>query len=220
VIEKNGSVIAYVGERPPGQTWNEWLKANGGRVPPAAGLRWLREMVEALDHAHRHGVTHGELRPECLVFTNDHACISRAPLFPPGSALPSAYRAPEQLRGEPPTPSCDQFALGVLLYEALIGTHPFTAEMEELILAQQLQGTPLSPRVFRPSLSVELEQFMLRLLGRDPGERFAAFESDGRTVVEMMNCEDAKDAKISFIYLISFAFFAVKLFRCAACFCL
>ena len=186
VIEKNGGVIAYVGERPPGQTWNEWLKANGGRVPPAAGLRWMGEMVEALDHAHRHGVTHGELRPECLVFTNDHARISRAPLFPPGSALPSAYRAPEQLRGEPPTPSCDQFALGVLLYEALIGTHPFTAEMEELILAQQLQGAPLSPRVFRPSLSVELEQFMLRLLGRDPGERFAAVEDILKAMDELL----------------------------------
>jgi len=183
---ENGKLIAFVGERPPGETWGEWLKANGGRVQPELGLHWLREMVDALDHAHRHGAVHSELRPECFVFTNGHARISRAPLFSPGGALPSAYRAPEQLRGAAATPSSDQFALGVLLYEALVGTHPFNADMEELILAQQLQGTPLSPRVFRPQLSVELEQFLLRLLGHDSSERFATAEDILKAIDELL----------------------------------
>jgi hypothetical protein len=56
----------------------------------------------------------------------------------------------------------------------MIGTHPFTAETEELIIAQQLQGTPLSPRVFRPGIPDELEDFLMRLLAREPAERFAA----------------------------------------------
>jgi serine/threonine-protein kinase len=176
VIEKTGGLIAYVGEHPAGDTWSEWLEDHGGRVSLEVGLRWLREMCEALDHAHRHGVTHGELRPECFVFRDGHALVSRAPLFPPSGALPSAYRAPEQLRGGRNTPSCDQFALGVLLYEAIVGAHPFTAEVEELIIAQQLQGTPLSPRVFRPDIPVELEQFLLKLLGSTPAERFGRLE--------------------------------------------
>ncbi|MBI3244844.1 MAG: protein kinase [Chloroflexi bacterium] len=183
---ENGKLIAFVGERPTGDTWGEWLRANGSRLQPQPGLLWMREMVDALDHAHRHGVVHGELRPECFVFNNGHARISRAPLFPPVGVLPSAYRASEQLRGEAATPGSDHFALGVLLYEALVGTHPFTAEMEELIIAQQLQGTPLSPRVFRPNLSAELEQFLLRLLGRDQSERFASAEDILKAIDELL----------------------------------
>ena len=173
-VIQEGGLVAFVGERPSGQPWNEWLANYSGRVTIEAGLRWTLEAAEALDHAHRRGVIHGELRPECFVFSGGHTRVSRAPLFPPGGSFPSAYRSPEQLRGEPPRQQSDQFALGVLLYEAMIGTHPFTAETEELIIAQQLQGTPLSPRVFRPGIPEELEDFLMRLLAREPAQRFAA----------------------------------------------
>jgi serine/threonine-protein kinase len=133
----------------------------------------MREMVDALDHAHRRNLVHGELRPECFVFNHNHARISRAPLFPPIIALPSSYRSPEQLRNQTATPQSDQFSLGVLLYEAIIGTHPFASESEDQTIAQQLQGSPLSPRVFRPGLSDAMEDFLMRLLAKDPGDRFA-----------------------------------------------
>ncbi len=175
VIQETGWV-AYVGERPDGQPWRAWLESQGGRVSFAAGLRWIREMADALDHAHRRGVVHGDLCPECFVFTNNHARLSRAPLFPPGGSWPSAYRSPEQLRGETASPQSDQFALGVLLYEALIGAHPFAAESEEITIAQQLQGAPLSPRVFRPGIPEALESLLLRLLAREPADRFAQTE--------------------------------------------
>lgn len=181
-LVEEGGLMAFVGERPPGQTWNDWLNANGKRLSPPVALQWIREMVEALDHAHRHDVAHGELRPECFVFNNGHARISRLPVFAPRITLPSAYRAPEQLRGDPPTPRSDQFVLGVMLYEAFIGAHPFAAEAEEQIIAQQLQGAPLSPRVFRPELSSDIEEFLLRLLARDPAERFA----DGEEILHAL----------------------------------
>jgi len=172
LILENG-LVAYVGERPEGQSWYSWLGGYNQQISVAAGLRWMSEMVDALDHAHRRNVIHSELRPECFVFNNDHARISRAPLFPPIIALPSSYRSPEQLRGQPATAQSDQFSLGVLLYEAIVGSQPFAAESEELTIAQQLQGSPLSPRVFRPDLPDELEDFLMRLLARDPADRFA-----------------------------------------------
>jgi serine/threonine protein kinase len=173
IIQENG-LVAFVGERPIGQSWYAWVGGYNQQISLVAGLRWMRDMAEALDHAHRQGVVHSELRPECFVFNNDNARLSRAPLFPPIIALPSSYRSPEQLRSQPATSQSDQFSLGVLLYEAIIGTHPFAAESEEQTIAQQLQGAPLSPRVFRPSLPDALEDFLLRLLARDPADRFAA----------------------------------------------
>jgi phosphoribosyl 1,2-cyclic phosphodiesterase/anti-anti-sigma regulatory factor len=174
-VVQQGGLVAFVGERPSGQRWMVWVEGYAGRVSVEAGLRWLREMAEALYHAHRQGVTHGELCPECFVFTNDHARISRVP-FSPHLASPAAYRSPEQLRGRPPVPQSDQFTLGVLLYEALIGINPFATESEDLTLAQQLQGAPLSPRAFRTDVSEALEDFILRLLAREPAERFASTE--------------------------------------------
>jgi serine/threonine protein kinase len=137
-------------------------------------LRWLREAAEALHHAHRQGVVHGALRPECFVFNNDHAQIARCPLvaLKGRPSAPQAYDAPEQLRGEPALPQSDQFALGVLLYEALIGLHPFFAESEELTISQQLRGAFLSPHVFRPNFPTELENLLTRLLARNPSDRF------------------------------------------------
>lgn len=175
VVQKDG-LVAFVGERPAGQSWTAWIDGYQGRVPFEVGLRWLHEMAGALHHAHRQGVTHAALRPGSFVFTDDHARISRAPLFPPGAASPLAYRSPEQLRGHPPVPQSDQFTLGVLLYEALIGVSPFATESEDLTMAQQLQGAPLSPRVFRAGVSGALEDFLLRLLAREPAERFASTE--------------------------------------------
>jgi len=173
VVQESG-LIAFVGERPVGETWNEWLAQHGGRPDPQSGLRWMREIVEALDHAHRNRVVHGDIRPECFVFNNGHARIARSLLFPRSGALPSAYRSPEQLRGHPPVAASDLFALGVLLYEALTGSHPFAAEVEEQMIAQQLQGAPLSPRVFLPDISAGLEHFLLKLLKHEPAERFAS----------------------------------------------
>jgi len=172
-VLQEGGWVAFVSERPAGQTWQEWIAHYNHFVPFASGLHWIRDMADALEHAHRQGVVHGDLRPECFVFNNDRSVrVARAPLFPPTSALPASYRSPEQLRGEPPLPQSDQFALGVLLYEALIGAHPFTAETEELAISQQLQGAPLSPRAFRPGIPTALEDFLLRLLARDPADRF------------------------------------------------
>ena len=185
-VVQEGGLVAFVGERPQGQPWWAWVASYDRRVSFEAGLRWIREMADALDHAHRHGIVHGELRPECFVFNHDHARISRAPIFPPGNLSPSNYRSPEQLRNQPPQRQSDQFALGALLFEALTGTHPFAAESEELTLAQQLQGTPLSPRVFRPSITVELEEFLLKLLGSTPADRFATLEDVITAIDELL----------------------------------
>jgi phosphoribosyl 1,2-cyclic phosphodiesterase/anti-anti-sigma regulatory factor len=175
VVESN-DMVAFVGEQATGQSWQEWLESYNDHVPLEAALRWMRQAVEALAHAHNRGVAHGDLSPECFVFRNGYVLISRMPLFLPGGSLASAYRAPEQLRGELPTPQSDQFTLGVLIYEAVTGTYPFTAESEEVTIAQQLQGAPLSPRAFRPGIPAALDDLLIRLLAREPAERFAHSE--------------------------------------------
>jgi phosphoribosyl 1,2-cyclic phosphodiesterase/anti-anti-sigma regulatory factor len=165
--------VAFVGEHPAGESWDAWMETQGWQLSFEAGLRWMAEMADALHHAHRRGVVHGELSPECFVFTNDHARISRVPLVPAIDTQPLAYTSPEQLKGEAPTAQSDQFALGAMLYEVLTGSHPFAAESEEQAITQQLFGAPLSPRVSRPDIPDDLHAFIERLLARNPTDRFA-----------------------------------------------
>lgn len=177
VLQMPGGLVAFVSERPIDTSWHHWLLDNGGRVAFDVALRFAREAADILAHAHRNDVVHGELRPECVVFTNGQVRLSRALLVPPQSQPSFAYSAPEQLlRQRPATAAADQFALGVMLYEALMGSHPFAAEQEEMMMAQLLQGIPLSPRVFRPDISETLEDLLLRLLARNPADRFASTE--------------------------------------------
>ena len=112
-------------------------------------LRYGIQIADGLDHAHRHGVNHGDLKSENVAITTDgRAKIldfglarrlepqrvkalteSRAAL---GAGAPDklagtlSSMAPELLRGDPPNESSDIWALGVLLYEMAAGARPFS----------------------------------------------------------------------------------------------
>lgn len=170
-VVEQGSLVAFVGERPVGHAWNAWLTMNGSRPSAPTALACIRQMLQVLQTLHSLGMVHGDLRPEFIIFQSDGPLISCAPLFFSEIHVPTTYRAPELLRGGDPTAACDIFAAGVLLYESIVGVHPFEADREELTLLRQLQGVPLSPRVYRPDLSAKLEELLLELLAPDPADR-------------------------------------------------
>ncbi len=87
-----------------------------------------------------------------------------------------AYAAPEQLRGEPATIASDLFALGLILYEAAAGSHPFADSMLDgydayALAVQTRDPAPLTS--LRPELSYFLERVVQSLLEKDPRERLA-----------------------------------------------
>src|SRR5205814_5946940 len=86
-----------------------------------------------------------------------------------------AYMAPEQVRGEPLTPRCDVFALGVVLYELVTGQHPFGRQ----VTAGDRESTPLCmvpPRSLRPDTPAGLEAICMKALAIDPRERYARMQ--------------------------------------------
>jgi phosphoribosyl 1,2-cyclic phosphodiesterase len=156
----------------------QWLAGH-----PAWLDRWLLagQLAQALAGLHGAGLVHGQLQPECVVAPGwplgqaeapSRALLVPLPLFArPGSQPPTAYLAPEQLRGAPPSTRADVYALGILLYEVLLGAQPFAAESDELRFTLQLYSQPQSPRLCWPEIPPDLERFMLALLAADPAER-------------------------------------------------
>jgi eukaryotic-like serine/threonine-protein kinase len=85
-----------------------------------------------------------------------------------------AYMAPEQTRGNP-RPASDQYALGVVVYEWLCGTRPFTGSYQEVAI-QQVLNPPRALQEYEPTISPALERVVLKALAKDPHQRFASMK--------------------------------------------
>ncbi len=133
----------------------------GGRLAtPIAGLIG-RSVVEALAHAHEHGVVHGAVHPRSVIIDEDGAI--RLDNFVSGRALTTAvaagadsalwrghggYIAPELVVGEDPTPGTDVFAVGALLFAMLTGEAP----------PGNLRATPAVERLVQRALDTDAKR--------------------------------------------------------------
>jgi serine/threonine protein kinase len=82
--------------------------------------------------------------------------------------------SPEQLRLEPLDPRSDLFAVGIMLYEALAGRHPFAATSRIELQLNILRAAPLPLRVRRPDVPQALAELISWSLARSPAERPAS----------------------------------------------
>ncbi len=164
-----------------------------GSVELVAALEWSAEICEALAALHAKGLAHGYLRPEKIFITQEsHAKLLDAGLWrlkvPVGVDLSDeknlrtsglepavvAGLAPEQLRGEAPTPRSDLYGLGVVLYEMLTGRNPFADRRAAQSMHWVLGRTPPPPSRLRPGIPAELDQVVARALSREPAGRFSS----------------------------------------------
>ncbi len=157
----------------------------GTRLPPSTILPYVQHVAAALHHAHEHKLVHRDVKPENMLLDARDAVL----LSDFGTATVAhnsqsykreavagtvAYMAPEQLRGQP-RPASDQYALGVVVYEWLVGERPFQGSFSE-IASQQLFAPPPSLRAKLPTLVPAIEEVVMRALAKNPKERFASVQ--------------------------------------------
>jgi serine/threonine-protein kinase len=166
----------------PGKSCAEILRQQ--RVLPLEDvLDIVGQACRGLDHAHRNGVVHRDVKPGNLMLSDDgvvkladfgiakaaeHSSITQI-----GSVLgTAAYLAPEQARGEEAGPPADQYALGVVAYQMLAGRLPYEAtSLTELAFKQQRQTPPLLHEV-NPEVPPALGHAVARALGLDAAARY------------------------------------------------
>jgi hypothetical protein len=85
------------------------------------------------------------------------------------------YMSPEQIRGEPLTFHSDLYSLGVVLYELLTGSRPFTADNIDALLTKILEQPPAPPTSLRAGLPREIDAVLLRALAKTPEQRYASW---------------------------------------------
>jgi serine/threonine protein kinase len=170
-------VMEYV----EGETLAELLSRRG-RVPPAEAVELALQVCSGLEHAHRAGLIHRDIKPQNLLIRGDGTVkivdfgIARSArgtrLTETGSVLgTAAYLAPEQAAGEEVTPAADVYAVGVVLYELLAGRTPHTAEsLTQFLVSGHDQSIP-ELRELAPEVPEALEDVVMRCLARIPEYR-------------------------------------------------
>ncbi|HEY9229102.1 MAG TPA: protein kinase, partial [Gemmatimonadaceae bacterium] len=158
------------------------------QLPVADAVALAREVADALDYAHQHGVIHRDIKPENILLSGRHAIvadfgIARALATPADGGLTQTgvsigtpgYMSPEQATGERQLDArSDVYALACVLYEMIAGEPPFTGPNVQAVIARMLTETPRSLRGARAGMTDALDVAVARGLARVPADRFAS----------------------------------------------
>jgi predicted Ser/Thr protein kinase len=184
-LEEQGDRVFIVSEYVRGRTLRDELRA--APLSFQAVLRMALDLARALEAAHGAGIVHRDLKPENIMRTDEGtvkvldfglvrfaAGASDLHLTETGALLGTpAYMAPEQLEGRDVDFRTDLFALGVVLYEAAAGVHPFHADTPGGVPARILGGSA-APLVANTPAEAAFAAIVHRCLRRRPEERFAS----------------------------------------------
>ena len=173
--------MPYVAGRSLRQRLREELQ-----LPIDEAIGIARQVADALDHAHRQGVIHRDIKSENILLADGQAVladfgIARALDVAGGDRLTEtglaigtpAYMSPEQSAGATRLDGrSDIYALGCVLYEMIGGQPPFTGPSPQAILARHAIDPVPSLRTLRPTVTRRLGQVVSRALAKIPADRF------------------------------------------------
>ncbi len=169
-----------------GETLQARVKRDGP-LGPRGSARLVAQVAEALDYAHLKGVVHRDLKPSNIMVLEDGTAkvmdygIARARRFE-GLTLTGAflgtpdYVAPETAEGKGADARSDLYSLGIVFYELLTGKKPFVGDTPFATLRKHCTEPPTPPSVVSPETPRELEAIILKLLRKEPAERYPGAE--------------------------------------------
>nr|WP_078329220.1 protein kinase [Mycobacteroides salmoniphilum] len=166
-----------------GGTLRELLRERGP-MPPHAVAAVFNPMLGGLAVAHRSGLVHRDVKPENVLISDDGEvkladfglvrAVAEAGITSTSVILgTAAYLSPEQVRTGSAGPRSDVYSAGILMYELLTGSTPFTGDTPLALAYQRIDRDVPAPSETIDGIPEEFDELVLRATSRDPDARYA-----------------------------------------------
>ena len=166
-------------------TLREYLNERGGKLTSRETVHFISQILKALDHAHRNGVVHRDIKPQNIMLLDNGqlrmmdfgiARVSRAEnQLTGGKAMGSVhYISPEQAKGEETDRKSDIYSVGVMMYEMLSGKLPFDADDVVEVALKQISDQPKSLQELNPTIPHGLVEITEKAMAKLPANRYAS----------------------------------------------
>lgn len=182
--DRHGDMAFLVMEFIQGEDLKHHLDG-GKRYSLEQSLGMMRELLSALDYAHRQSIVHRDVKPANLLIEadgrvkltdfgvariQDSGEVTRTQ----GSMVGTLkYMSPEQVQGQPIDARADLFAVGIVLYQLLTGRRPFDGDTDFAIIQQIVNHSPAAPSSFNNLLPPAIDAVVARALTKKREQRFA-----------------------------------------------
>ncbi|BFL72168.1 Stk1 family PASTA domain-containing Ser/Thr kinase [Anaerococcus nagyae] len=179
----NGQMIYYiVMEYVEGKTLKDYI-IDEGKLSNHDIIDYSTQIAQALKTAHQAGIIHRDIKPQNILIDNygllkvtDFGIArvsSNATITYTSSILGTVhYISPEQAKGKIVDEKSDLYSLGAVMYEMATGKVPFDADNSVGIAVMHIQDQAIEPKEINPNLSDHLNYIIMKLLSKDPSERF------------------------------------------------
>jgi len=169
------------------------LRQELGALSFAEVLRVTVELCRTLQYLHLQGVSHGDLKPENILYKQGSVKLIDFGLARTAGDLDATgtvsgtfpYIAPELFLGEPSNSRSDLYSLGAIIYEMVSGQPPFAAKTVSELIEKHLFENPFSPVAPNSEFPPEFGFLILKLLSKDPVDRF----EEANDVIRSINLE-------------------------------
>jgi serine/threonine-protein kinase len=191
-----------------GTNLREYIQRKGALDIPLA-LSIMRQAGQAIGAAGEVGLVHRDIKPENLLLTRKGRAkvadfglcrdlgADRSHITQPGITMGTPlYMSPEQAQGLPLDHRSDLYSLGVTFYHMLTGEPPFRADSAVALAMKHVHEQPVSLRLRRPEIPIELERLVLKLMAKNPADRY---QSAGDMLVDLAKIRTALQATVGTI---------------------
>jgi serine/threonine-protein kinase len=199
------NLLFIVMEFIPGKDLKQLIRERG-RFSLETGIPLIIQACAGLGYAHRAGLVHCDVKPHNMLVSTDGRLkvtdfgIARAlATITPGEKTDVVwgsplYFAPEQARGEALSPASDVYSIGVVMYELLSGTPPFTASTPSELARLHMSARPIPIREYIPEIPTALEEIIMKVLSKEPSARYRTADQLGRVLLKFGTQPDALSA--------------------------